>query len=124
MKLISFGIKLAKSTTGGMMTTTIDLWAEENAPIVNEVATVYSLRIPRDLTRRTSDSANVYVEVDQYGMMNIHTGTYWFRRDWKQDYSIQREIMDWLVEWEYAEWRQIGPEDSELFATEKLTNAK
>jgi hypothetical protein len=30
------------------------------------------------------------------------------------------EVYSWLTEWEFIELRQIGPEDSEYFATDKL----
>lgn len=36
--------------------------------------------------------------------------------------EIEREVWSWLREWELVELKSIGPEDSEYFATERLTN--
>lgn len=105
----------------------IDIWAEEHAPIVSPVARLYSLRIPGEMNRRTSIGANVYVEVDGVGVITLNSATYWFGVEvyphTRDNHETIMGIYDWLVEWEYAKWEDIGPEDRELFATEKLTNA-
>jgi hypothetical protein len=80
---------------------------------------------PRSNVIPTNIQPFVYVEVDEYGMVNIQSHrTVWFgaRPDTHNriTHSIYKEIYEWLVEWEFAEWKRIGPEDSELFATEKL----
>lgn len=35
--------------------------------------------------------------------------------------EVEKRVWEWLVEWELVELKAIGPEDSEYFATTKLT---
>lgn len=98
----------------------IDLWADENEPETHYWSKVYLVRIPRASERTSSEQFFVYVEVDQYDIISIGGDSSWFGNKVDRD-NIHKEIYDWLVEWELAEWKQIGPEDSEIFATEKLT---
>ena len=99
----------------------IDLSADINAPESRLIGTTYCLTIPRSMEIQTRMIPYVYIEVDKYGVIGIdHYRTVWFGHN-IHDESMRREIIEWLIEWEYAEWRDIGPEDRELFATSKLT---
>ena len=106
----------------------VDLYADENAPYVWESHTTYGLRLPYPAKFKTDKQPFVYVEVDTYGMVNIDRHrTRWFGLDLtdkdagRSVYQIEMQIYEWLVEWELAVWKQIGPEDREIFATAKLT---
>jgi hypothetical protein len=106
----------------------IDLYADENRPLVRLASTTYRVSIPRPAEVRTQDIPFVYVEVDYLDMISIDRRyTNWdglrgmdLIEDNRSVNSLLVEIYAWLVEWELAEWRRIGPEDSELFATSKL----
>jgi hypothetical protein len=95
----------------------MDIYAPENEPEIHEWATVYLVKIPFKPTHPTRTA--VYVEVDEYGVISIHPYAVWSGHKPKTHQQLM-EIYEWLVEWELAEWKAIGPEDSELFATEKL----
>jgi hypothetical protein len=102
----------------------IDLWADENEPEVTQVALIFRVCLQRSLhfTSPSDELPWIYVEVDKWGVISIGEATRFPVEGYSKDvYAHQREVMDYLVEWELAEWRAIGPEDSELFATEKLT---
>jgi hypothetical protein len=97
----------------------VDLYADENEPVVKDWATIYTLLVLRSLDQ-TRGHICVYVEVDnEYGLISLSNHTVWFGRS-VNSHETRMEIYEWLVEWELAEWKAIGPEDSELFATEKL----
>lgn len=97
-----------------------DIYADEYEPIVNQHSRIYRIVIPKWDERRSIDNGFVYVEVDNYGIISIQEKcTTWFGEDISQP-SVRRDITSWLVEWELAEWKQIGSEDSELFATDRL----
>lgn len=104
-----------------------DLYADENEPYTHLSHSVYGLRLPYPAKFPTDVQPFVYVEVDTYGFINIdRSRTRWFGDSLtnvdasKSVHAIEKEIYEWLVEWELAEWKSIGPEDRELFATEKL----
>jgi hypothetical protein len=108
----------------------LDLYADENEPEVGFVHKTYRVKVPmkRSMELPTNWLPFVYVEVDEYGMINIDRNhTMWFgdrltQVDASKSVSqMYKEIYGWLVEWELARWIPIGPEDSELFATKKLT---
>lgn len=108
----------------------IDLYADENKPVVHFYSTTYRVSISRPAEVLTRDIPFVYVEVDYLDMISIdRSRTNWSGQrlgnldivtDNRSVNSLMQEIYEWLVEWELAEWKAIGPEDSELFATEKL----
>lgn len=112
----------------------IDLYADENAPLIQFYSSIYRVTIPRPAEFPTGEIPFVYVEVDNFGMISVdQRQTYWSGTrlrtldivdDNRAVNSLLVEIHNWLVEWELAEWKAIGPEDSELFATEKLLTAK
>src|SRR5580765_8574595 len=89
----------------------------------------------QQFTRSADNPIHLIIGIDSYGQIGIEEGTRWYGKkyqgamnsdDMKNPALIQaedrKEIYDWLIEWEYAEWRRIGPEDSELFVTIKLAD--
>ena len=104
---------------------TLDIYADENEPVAQQAWITYRLALP-DEVRKTMKSGTqpiIYVEVDEYGMVNLDDShSYWFGEPLsKSVYEVRREIWEWLVEWEFARWIKIGPDDRELFALKKLT---
>lgn len=102
----------------------VDLWADENEPVITSIATEYIVTLPRGRHRKISEDVAIYVQVETGptpSLLSIQfdKGNWMGRPPRWDDY---KEIRDWLIEWELAESRQIGPEDSELFATEKMVN--
>jgi hypothetical protein len=88
-------------------------------------------RLPRVL----DNPIHLIIGIDSYGQISIEQGTVWYGKKYQGamsgddmknpaliQYDDRREIYDWLIYWEYAEWRRIGPEDSELFVTKKLAD--
>jgi hypothetical protein len=113
------------------MSESFDLYSDGNEPEAHFVYTTYIVRLSRNANRKSDEMAFVYVEVDQYGLLNLNE----YRTIWFDDklthvdagrsvHELRKQIYDWLVEWEFAEWKRIGPEDSELFATAKLIGDK
>lgn len=103
--------------------TEFDLYADENKPEANLFSMVYRVELPRDLRVRfkAGELPFVYVAVDNYGMTSIEPPTLWFGESFDNlTYERKQEVYEWLIEWEFAEWLKVGPEDRELFATEKL----
>lgn len=106
----------------------LDLYADENEPVAKYHSITYLVKIP-DKSASVDKAPVVYVEVDEYGLVNVGGNSIWQGTgvgaqtsyyDPRSYHSRVMEIYDWLVEWELCEWKRIGPEDSELFATEKL----
>ena len=108
--------------------TEVDIWADDMRPEVRFVGIQYGIRLSNKkiIELRQTDqfkSPYAYVTVEEGGLLMVEDNTYFngmkFRdMTWEQ----RRDVYDWLIEWELAEWRRIGPEDSELFATDKLTD--
>jgi hypothetical protein len=84
----------------------------------------------RGSKNRFKESAWAYVCVQDDGLAELWKW-YWFGirspehamplgYDPRLDLAKQ-EVWEWLMEWELIELRPIGPEDSEYFATLKLT---
>lgn len=94
-------------------------------PVARYISTSYTIQLSRDAIRelRYKDCPFIIVSVDSFGMVDI-TKYSWFgeHSDSGKKHSIVKEIIDWLVEWELVQIRQIGPEDADWFATEKLIN--
>lgn len=103
----------------------IDLYADENKPVCKKTHDVYRITLPHEIRMSvpTRDIPWIYVLVDEYGMISIDdASTRWPLKD-----SVlvdKREIYEYLIEWELAEWRAIGQEDHELFATKLLTKGE
>lgn len=100
-----------------------DIYNDEYEPKSFHYAVVYRVEFPRDKQPQASWTPyRLYVEVDNYDQVHISDNSYWFGKHWHDmSWAERREVWDVLVEWELFEWRRIGPEDSELFATDKLT---
>lgn len=100
-----------------------DIYNDEYEPEPYHHSVIYRVEFPRDKMPQASWAPyRIYVEIDNYDQASLSKYTYWFgKRLEDMSYEEQREIMDYLVEWELLEWKRIGPEDSELFATDKLT---
>jgi len=102
-----------------------ELYEDKNAPQEPVfVYTVYQIR-PNDRVLMENPTSfmpfSLYVGVREDGLIEMQNSTYWFGKKWPDmSWDEKREVYDFLTEWEYAEWKQIGPEDSELFAMEKL----
>lgn len=104
----------------------IDLYADKNEPVTEYQYTVYKVMLPYSarMTMRTNIQPYAYIGVDAYGMISIESYTIWFGKHLKDlTWDERKEIYDWLVEWEIAEWKAIGPEDSELFITKPFAKA-
>lgn len=101
----------------------IDVYADEYEPVVSEAYTVYGIRFPRPAEVKSSDIPYfLWVGVDNYGVISLESHTHWYgKREPELDWVERMAIYEFLVEWELAEWRNIGPEDRELFATKKLS---
>lgn len=97
-------------------------YAEENAPYVKQTSVVYIVRSPRPAEMKSEDVIRLYVEVDiSDGLATLQPYSSFQGKNYKDmDHSERREVYDYLIEWELLEWRKIGPEDSELFATNNL----
>ena len=102
--------------------TEFQLFADGNEPDAKQTAVVY--RVMLDTTKTPRELyTNVGVGVDNYSLVHIDGGQWLGQRIDTTNHTQVREILDWLIEWEYAEWRRIGPEDSEVFALDKLTES-
>lgn len=101
----------------------VDLYTDE--PTFTFSHTTYRITIPNQMEKPSKLIPYVYVEVDQYNMITVDRArTTWIRGFSPSENKTLMEIYEWLIEWELAEWRDIGPEDRELFATEKLKETK
>jgi hypothetical protein len=110
-----------------------DLYHDANEPVVISERSVvtYTLAFTperrRELNSEWKDPVtwnpfHVNVDVDEYGMATLGRHTRWFGKGIRNmSHQEKREIYLWLQEWEFIELRPIGPEDSEYFATDKLT---
>lgn len=108
-----------------------ELYDSDNMPTSREWVTVYKVEIDQTVLRTSypikfkSYMYNpfvIYLEVHNDGLTELGSSTTWFGMklaDMAQE--IRQEIYEYLTEWEICEWQRIGPEDRELFATDKLT---
>jgi len=113
------------ATFGGsskMTQTEFDIYADENKPAVKFYGHIWLIHPPDKTTpRKWNDRFRLYVHVESDGLIGLESHTHWFGKHYDDtDYPDRQEIYEYLVEWELAEWRRIGPEDSELFATKLL----
>lgn len=111
-------------------TTEFDIWADENEPVVTPAWTTYRVALPDKVRSKMKWNTQpvVCVQVDEWGMVTLDAAhTHWFGDRLthvdasKSVYQLTKEIWEWLVEWEFVRWINIGPEDRELFALKKLT---
>jgi hypothetical protein len=109
-----------------------DLFSVENKPEAKEFYTTYTIKIPSQSNWLVMDRCNVTLAIYKDGLVNIERFS-WFRivgpmtdankpaGHREASIAAQQEIWEWLVEWELVRLIPIGPEDSEYFATSKLT---
>lgn len=99
-------------------TPTLDLYADENKPQTRLYYHVWRVELPFEVRSqyKTSELPFIYVSVCTDGLVSIEPNTSWPGLS-VTDHAKRHEIYEYLVEWELAVWRRIGPEDSELFAT-------
>lgn len=72
------------------------------------------------MSHLASDGERVHITVDLTSeeiAFPYLRGRFYTQEEWMK---AQDNIQNMLIEDELAEWRAIGPEDSELFATDKL----
>jgi hypothetical protein len=105
-----------------------DLYDKKHEPVSKQAHVTYRVGLSPVALRSLKTSAYqpfiLYVDVDNYDMVSLGDTTHWFGTRYAELSSDEiQEIHEYLVEWELAEWKQIGPEDSELFATKKLTES-
>jgi len=90
---------------------------------------VFKVYTVAPIGRRRKGQPYIFVEVDQHnGSISIQGRSTWNGKRLDQQakplsrefYALEREVIDYLAEWELVEWRSIGPEDREVFATNKL----
>lgn len=92
-----------------------------NPPVVKQTAIIYHVSHPNPATRRWADGYFVYIEVEDSDYAQIQQHSSYYGKSYKNmEHSERMDLYTFLVEHELLEWRKIGPEDSELFATEKL----
>lgn len=102
-----------------------DLFADTHEPVVKPAYMTYRIQLPKEVSTHfktvTYTPYIIYLDVDRLGCASLNERTYWFgNHAGHMSHLHKQEIYDFLIEWELIEWRRIGPEDSELFATEKL----
>ena len=111
----------------------LDIYADENEPKSYSIGVIrqYRVEIPNqhyNFYAVLSVREDNYAEIDGIkfdGVAGPKTGG--FRLSDPNDkaaWDLQQEVWGWLMEWELVELKAIGPEDSEYFATEKLTNSE
>jgi hypothetical protein len=107
-----------------MNDTDLNYFALENFPKIFTVSTVYLVRFPRPAEVHSNESYSLYIEIDEYDyLVGIQPHSNFFGKKYgDMDHDEKRIVWDWLMEMELLEWRRIGPEDSELFATKRLTS--
>src|SRR5215831_11092115 len=106
-----------------------DLYAEHNEPAVKHHAVVYHVQIPghpREVNCRILVYRDGLIELDYFWWFGVkgpkEGGGYRLSNpEDKKIWDTRIEVLEWLHEWELIVLRRIGPEDSEWFATDKLT---
>lgn len=94
-----------------------EIWQVEPKVLVTLPAK--KLRVHANLDK-TILSAQIELYSDGYATIESYTGFGDVPEDSYKRYEQERDVIDWLVEWELLCWRKIGPEDMEIFATKKL----
>lgn len=104
----------------------LEIFDDALEPVPVEWSTTYLIHLP-DSFRSKVPQVNfvpftIYVDVMEDGLLTLNHHTVWYGKTIKDmKWDEEKEILDYLIEWELARWVRIGPEDSEVFATEKLT---
>lgn len=90
-----------------------------DAPTAKKTAEVFHVKCSKSLPRELFYA--FFIEVETDGLAYIQPHSAWKLRSFKNlDHDERMEVYEFLTEWEFLEWKRVGPEDSELFATEKL----
>lgn len=97
----------------------ISLYADENAPTIQQCGIVYRLQTPHPIYR---EGVNISIHVDDMGFINEIVGWFAGKLVRSMTHDEQLEVYKYLVEWELAALRAIGPEDYDYFATKKLSS--
>lgn len=102
----------------------LDIYNDDVKPGTRQHAVIYSIMFPHHKAPQSNFSPyHIYVEVDEFDLTHISDYTYWYgKRAADMSWQERKEVLDFLCEWELIELRQIGPEDSEYFATDLLLN--
>jgi hypothetical protein len=100
----------------------LNVFADEYEPISKQAYVTYVVKVPiQKIGKAAFQPIVLYVIVRDDGLIEIDGKSYWFgKHSIDMTYDEKQEIYEYLTEWEYCEWKAIGPEDSELFATDKL----
>jgi hypothetical protein len=102
-----------------------DVYNDENEPKYGAIGTMYCVHSERR-------EAVAYLVVEEGGYTELWDWRWFGKRDPHRSYKLtvpedrelwdaMREVWSWLREWEYVELKPIGPDDTEYFATKKLT---
>jgi hypothetical protein len=102
-----------------------DALDNENKPIVKHSHITFCVILPREAAIKLPGSVynpyTIYLDVDDLGGVSLGSRTYWYgKRVEDMEWEEQMEVFDFLAEWELIKSVQVGPEDSEWFATDKL----
>lgn len=110
--------------------TKVNIFADENQPRVMDLGKITTYRI--DIPNQHFDYYVVlwvredgYAEIQDFkfygerGPMNVHSQLK-HPEEAHKAWEAQKEVWDWLMEWELVELKPIGPEDSEYFITDLL----
>jgi len=100
----------------------LDIYADENEPKSYSIGVIrqYRVEIPNqhyNFYAVLSVREDNYAEIDGFKFDGV-TGPV------TESFAQTQEVWSWLQEWDYVVLKPIGPEDSEYFATDKLTNSK
>ena len=112
----------------------LPIWDDENAPKITGINRVFHVAGPKmegysPVWANVNVDSNDYCELDGWHFFGHRpkrdgTGYYLSKPEDAIIWEAMTHVWTWLAEWEYVELRQIGPEDSEYFATDKLKEGK
>jgi hypothetical protein len=105
-----------------------DSFNSENEPESRQLWVTYVITVSDERRMKFPMASfcpyRIYIEVGSYNTCALQAGTSWFGKNFDEmGHEEKKEIWELLSEWNLVELRQIGPEDSEYFATDKLTGA-
>ena len=94
---------------------------DSETPYIAKSSVVYIVRHPRPVEVGRDDSYCFYIEVDDYDYAHIQGHSHLKGRAVKNmDFLEKMEAYSFLIELEILEWKNIGPEDRELFVTDEF----
>ena len=100
----------------------LDVYSDDLAPEARESHIVHRIFVDsRRFPQVNFNPVHLFLAVARDGLAHVEDNSMYFGKRYKDmTQPEQGEVLDYLLEWEYVEYRRVGPEDSELFATEKL----